>query len=460
MADAPRSDVEDGAAGPVVLRPLVDFLHTEAAGGVVLLAATVVALVWANSPFQDSYTSFWHTHLSISLGTHTLDLDLQEWVNDGLMAIFFFVVGLEIKRELVEGELREPRRAAMPAIAALGGMVVPALIYVAINVGGDGAAGWGIPMATDIAMAVGVLSLIGSRVAPSLKLFLLALAIVDDIGAILVIALFYSDDIRLDALAVAAGIVVVVGLARRIGVRPIPVYVLLGIGLWLALHESGLHATLVGVILGLMAPTRPIRQRQWVDEEALTDLTTAEAAHETAVMARESVSVVEWLEHLLHPWTSFVILPLFALANAGIPLSSQAVSDAASSPITYGVVLGLVVGKLVGVTAFTWMAARLRIGVLPPGRDGGTSSAWPPWPASASRSRSSSPAWPSRTRACRTRRRSGSWSRRSSPRCSASLILGTGRSDEPARARRPPLTAGRIGHSDRLLAEGGCGFRY
>ena len=166
----------------------------------------MVALVWANSPFQDSYTELWHTHLSISLGTHTLDLDLQEWVNDGLMTIFFFVVGLEIKRELVEGELREPRRAAMPAIAALGGMVVPALIYVAINAGGDGAAGWGIPMATDIAMAVGVLSLLGSRVAPSLKLFLLALAIVDDIGAIVVIALFYSDDIRLDALAVAAGI--------------------------------------------------------------------------------------------------------------------------------------------------------------------------------------------------------------------------------------------------------------
>jgi NhaA family Na+:H+ antiporter len=345
----------------------VDFLHTEAAGGVVLLAATVVALAWANSPFQDSYTSLWHTHLSISLGTHTLDLDLQEWVNDGLMAIFFFVVGLEIKRELVEGELREPRRAAMPAVAALGGMAVPALIFVAINAGGDGAAGWGIPMATDIAMAVGVLSLIGSRVAPSLKLFLLALAIVDDIGAIIIIALFYSDDIRLDALAVAAGLVLVVGLVRRAGVRPIAVYVLLGVGLWLALHESGLHATLAGVILGLMAPTRPIRQRQWVDEEALTDLTSASAAHETAVLARESVSVVEWLEHLLHPWTSFVILPLFALANAGIPLSAQAVSDAASSRITYGVVVGLVVGKLVGVTAFTWIAARLRIGVLPPG---------------------------------------------------------------------------------------------
>ena len=246
-------------------------------------------------------------------------------------------------------------------------MLVPALIYTAINGGGDGAAGWGIPMATDIAIAVGVLSLLGRRVAPSLKLFLLALAIVDDIGAILVIALFYSGDIRLDALALAAGIVVLVGLVRRAGVRQFAVYVLLGVGLWLALHESGLHATLVGVILGLMAPTRPIRQRRFIDETALTDLSSAEAARETMVLAKESVSVVEYLEHLLHPWTSFVILPIFALANAGIPLSAQALSDAASSPITYGVVAGLVVGKLVGVTVFTWLATRLRIGVLPAG---------------------------------------------------------------------------------------------
>jgi NhaA family Na+:H+ antiporter len=246
-------------------------------------------------------------------------------------------------------------------------MVLPALIYTAINAGGDGAAGWGIPMATDIAMAVGVLSLLGRRVAPSLKLFLLALAIVDDIGAILVIALFYSGDIHLDALALAAGIVLLVGVVRRAGVRPIAVYVLLGVGLWLAIHESGLHATLAGVILGLMAPTRPIRQRRFIDEDALTDLSSPEAAHETIVLAKESVSVVEYLEHLLHPWTSFVILPIFALANAGIPLSSQALSDAASSPITYGVVAGLVVGKLAGVTLFTWLAARLRIGVLPVG---------------------------------------------------------------------------------------------
>jgi NhaA family Na+:H+ antiporter len=355
------------ASGPVVLRPLVDFLHTEAAGGVVLLVAAAVALVWANSPFQDSYAELWHTHLSISLGDHTLDLDLQEWVNDGLMTIFFLVVGLEIKRELVEGELREPRRAAMPAIAALGGMVVPALIYTAINAGGDAADGWGIPMATDIAMAVGVLSLLSRRVPPTLKLFLLALAIVDDIGAIVVIAVFYSSGIEPAALGVAAVLLVLVALAKWAGVRHMTVYFVLGLGLWLAVEESGVHATLVGVILGLMAPTRPIRQRRLIDEEALTDLSSAEAAHETAVLARESVSVVEWLEHLIHPWTSFVILPLFALANAGIPLSREALSDAASSPITLGVVLGLVVGKLVGVTAFTWLAARLGLGVLPAG---------------------------------------------------------------------------------------------
>ena len=184
----------------VAIDPLRDFFHEEAAGGVVLVAATVIALIWANSPWKESYFHLWHTHMSITIGSHSIDLDLQEWVNDALMAIFFLVVGLEIKRELVEGELRDPRTAALPAIAAVGGMAVPALIYVAINVGGNGVGGWGIPMATDIAMAIGVVSLLGSRVAPSLKLFLLALAIVDDIGAILVIAVFYSDNINYTAL--------------------------------------------------------------------------------------------------------------------------------------------------------------------------------------------------------------------------------------------------------------------
>ena len=353
--------------GPRFIRPLRDFLHTESAGGIVLVAATVVALIWANSPWKASYVDLWATHLDISLGSHSLDLTLREWINDGLMALFFFVVGLEIKRELVEGELREPRRAALPAIAALGGMLVPAAVYLAINVGGDAVDGWGIPMATDIAMAVGVLSLLGSRVAPSLKLFLLALAIVDDIGAILVIAVFYSDDIHYDALIVAVVMAIAVIVLRRLNVWYTPLYAVLGVSMWVFLHESGIHATIVGVVLGIMAPVRPIRQRELVDADKLRDISTPETARETVILARESVSTVEWLEHMLHPWTSFVIVPLFALANAGVLLNADIVGDALGARVTWGVVTGLVIGKLVGISAFTWLAVKLRIGTLPDG---------------------------------------------------------------------------------------------
>ncbi len=331
-------------------RALREFLHEESAGGIVLVAAVVVALVWANSPWKASYAELWHTDLSISLGSWTLELDLHDWINDGLMAIFFFVVGLEIKREVVQGELRDPRRAALPAIAALGGMVVPALIYLVINAGGPGSHAWGVPMATDIAMAVGVLALLGARIAPSLKLFLLALAIVDDIGAILVIALFYSDSIRLAPFLIAIGLVLLVGLIRLLGVQSVAPYLLLGAAVWVALIESGLHATLTGVILGFMAPTNPSRRGP----------------------DGEQVSVVVWLEHLLHPWTSFVIVPLFALANAGITLTSEKVADAASSRITIGIVVALVIGKTIGIAGFSWVAHRLRLGLLP---DGATWSA-------------------------------------------------------------------------------------
>jgi Na+:H+ antiporter, NhaA family len=352
---------------PRVIAPLREFLNTETAGGVVLVVAALVALVWANSPWKASYAELWDTQLAISLGDRTLDLDLRDWVNEGLMAVFFFVVGLEIKRELFEGELRGVRRAALPAIGALGGMVVPALIYTAINAGGDGARGWGIPMATDIAVAVGILSLLGRRVAPSLKLFLLALAIVDDIGAILVIAVFYSGDIDVSSLLLAMGLTLVLVVLRALDVRTTLLPLLVGCGLWLALHESGIHATIAGVILGLMAPTRPHIQPDLVDEAVLTDLSSVAAARETANLARLSVSVVEWLEHVLHPWTSFLIVPLFVLANAGIPITGGALSDALGSRIAWGVVVGLVVGKLAGITAFTWVAARRGLGVLPDG---------------------------------------------------------------------------------------------
>jgi NhaA family Na+:H+ antiporter len=350
-----------------VIRPLVDFLRTEAAGGVALVAAAIVALLWANSPWDASYDDVWTTHLAVALGDWELDLDLRDWINDGLMVLFFFVVGLEIKRELVEGELRDPRRAVLPVWAALGGMVVPALIYAAFNAGGEGSDGWGIPMATDIAMAVGVLSLMGSRASPSLKLFLLALAIVDDIGAIVVIAVFYTDDIGGEALLAAAGLVVVVAAMRRAGITSIAPYAVIGAALWLALHESGVHATLAGVALGLMTPTQPIRHPELIDAGELADVSSYEAARQTATAARESVSVVEWLEHQLHPWTSFVIVPLFVLANAGVPLSGPAVSDALTSSVAGGIVVGLVVGKFAGVAGFTWLAARLRVARLPEG---------------------------------------------------------------------------------------------
>jgi NhaA family Na+:H+ antiporter len=348
-----------------LIRPLVDFIHTEAAGGVALVVAAVVALLWANSWWDAAYDDVWSTHLAVALGDWELDLELRDWINDGLMALFFFVVGLEIKRELVEGELRDPRRAALPVWAALGGMIVPALIYAAFNAGGEGTDGWGIPMATDIAMAVGVLSLLGSRASPSLKLFLLALAIVDDIGAIFVIAAFYTDDIGGGALLGAAGLVVVVAVMRRAGITSVAPYAVIGAGLWLALHESGVHATLAGVVLGLMTPTQPIRHPELVDAAELADVSSYEAARQTATAARESVSVVEWLEHQLHPWTSFVIVPLFVLANAGVPLSGEAVSDAVRSSVAGGIVVGLVVGKFVGIAGFTWLATRLGMARLP-----------------------------------------------------------------------------------------------
>jgi NhaA family Na+:H+ antiporter len=352
---------------PRGIRPLADFLHAEAAGGVVLVAATAVALVWANSPWKDSYHDLWSTEIVLSVGSHVLALDLKHWVNDALMAIFFLVVGLEIKRELVQGELRDPRRAALPAIAALGGMVVPALFYLAVAGGGAAADGWGIPMATDIAMAVGVVALLGSRVHSSLKLFLLALAIVDDIGAIVVIAIFYSGSIDGAMLLLAGVALTTIVLLRVLGVWWTPAYVLIGGVLWLALHEAGIHATLAGVACGLLAPTAPHIPRDLIDEDELVDVSSVAAARATVDQARSSVSVVEWLEQLLHPWTSFVIVPIFALANAGVFLGEGVLGDAASSRVSLAIVVGLVIGKPVGITLASWLAVRFRAGELPEG---------------------------------------------------------------------------------------------
>jgi NhaA family Na+:H+ antiporter len=352
----------------LLARPLREFLDTESAGGLVLLAATAIALLWANSPLSASYDSLWATELSVRVGPYELALDLRHWINDALMAIFFFVVGLEIKRELVVGELNTAKKAALPAVAALGGMVVPAVIYLALNAGSPGARGWGIPMATDIAFAVGILALLGGRVDPPLKVFLLSLAIADDIGAILVIALFYAGGVTVPGLLVAIAFLLAILGLRRIRVTWLPLYLLLGIGLWLATLSSGIHPTIAGVALGLLAPARPLT-RDSEDAVALDgheDGVTAEAVTAFKLRAQERVAVTERLALALHPWTGFVVIPLFALANAGVSLRPTG-AEGFSWAVTVGVVAGLVIGKPLGITLFAWVGSRLGMVDLPEG---------------------------------------------------------------------------------------------
>jgi len=346
-----------------------DFMATEASGGILLLVAAVVALIWANSAWGVGYQSVWNTEISVNIGRYVLEENLHHWVNDALMAIFFFVVGLEIKRELVEGELRDPRTAAMPAIAALGGMVVPALLFALVAAGTDGSRGWGIPMATDIAFAIGVVALLGSRVPASLKLFLLTLAIVDDIGAILVIGVFYSSGLEPRFLLAALALVAAIVLLNRAGVVWAAPYLVLGVALWLATYASGVHATLAGVVLGLLTPARSLLPatvaRNWA-----ADLDDEPSPHELDAMtklARHAVSPAERIAHLLHPWTSFLIVPLFALANAGVVIRSDSFDAPGATMLTIAVMVGLVVGKTLGIAGAAWLAARTGIGRLPEG---------------------------------------------------------------------------------------------
>jgi Na+:H+ antiporter, NhaA family len=359
-------------------RPLNRFFHVEAAGGVVLLVATAVALIWANSPWSESYFRFWESEIDLTVGSINVlstpsheGLTLEQFVNDALMAVFFFVVGLEIKRELVTGMLRNRRDAALPAVAALGGMIVPALIYYFINAGTPAAHGWGIPMATDIAFAVGVVSLLGSRIPRGLRVFLLSLAIVDDIGAILVIAIFYTEQLSYIWLATAAATALLIYGLRRAQVWYIPVYVAIGAFLWWATLESGVHATIAGVTLGLLTPARPLQSEKQTREFATwlrdkPEVFPADVQFASFHM-RESMSVAERLEGAIHPISSFIIIPIFALANAGVELSADGMRDAASSKITIGIVLGLVVGKTVGVSVFSLIAAKTGIATLPRG---------------------------------------------------------------------------------------------
>ncbi len=345
---------------PREVSPLRDFLRTEAAGGILLAIGAAVALIWANSPWSTSYEKLWTTTFSITAGDHTLSLMLRQWVNEGLITIFFVVVGLEIKRELVSGMLAGKRAALLPITASIAGMTVPALIYLSIA-GGTAPRGWAIAVATDIPLALGVLAIAGRRVSPELRVYLLAIAIVDDIGSLLIIAAFYSTGVGWWWLVAAIGSLSAAMIARRLGLRQMWVYVGIGCMLWLALHEAGVSATLAGVSMGLLAPTSPHMAAEFVDVEELTDLSTVEAAQTTRDLARGSVSVVEWLEHVLHPYVSYAIVPLFALANTGVTLSVHLLHAAVRSPITWGIIVGRVIGKPLGimVATKTMIGARL-----------------------------------------------------------------------------------------------------
>ncbi len=367
----PVLTASDRALARYVARPLREFLRVESGGSVLLLLAAVVALVWANSPWSESYFDFWHTHVSLEIGSFHLDDSLQHWVNDALMVIFFFVVGLEIKYELVSGDLRDPRTAALPIAAAFGGMAVPALVYVAIAGGGDTGAGWGIPMATDIAFAVGVLGLLGRRIPSSARLFLLTLAIVDDIGAILVIAVFYTADLELWWLAGAIGGLVVVMVMQRLKIWIIPAYIVVGTAVWFALLQSGVHATLAGVALGLLTPASALLKSDVARDfakEALADRELdPDEVHRLRFLVVESVPVVERLQHHLHPLSAYVVLPVFALANAGVDLGGGVFGDAATNAVGLGIAAGLVLGKPVGILLACLIAVRSGLARLPAG---------------------------------------------------------------------------------------------
>lgn len=351
-----------------LLSPLRDFLDTESSGAVLLALAAFVALVWANSPWSASYESLWSARASFSFAGHSLDLDLRHWVNDGLMTIFFFVVGLEIKREVTHGHLSNRRAALLPGIAAIGGMAIPAIIYLLIA-GSEAPRGWAIPVATDIALAVGVLSVAKGRVPASLRAFLLGLAIVDDIGAIIIIAVVYSTGVAFGWIFAAFFGITVAILVRRSGIQTITVYVLVGVFVWFAMHEGGVHPTIAGVAMGVLAPSEPFLKKELVDIEDGFDATDIEAAKVASHAARSSVSTVEWLLHLLHPWSSFFIVPIFALANSGIEVSIDGLRAALGSVVTWGIFFGLILGKPLGIFLATRLSVKSGIADMPEGAD-------------------------------------------------------------------------------------------
>jgi Na+:H+ antiporter, NhaA family len=369
LQSSPRPPID------IITSPFTRFAKTAAAGGIVLLVATAAALIWANSPWEHRYHQIWYTQATITLGKVSHSESRHEWVNDGLMSIFFFLVGLEIKRELLIGELSTFKQAAFPFMAAIGGSVVPALIYIAINKGGAGAHGWGIPMATDIAFALGVLALLGSRVPVGLKVFVAALAIVDDIFGVLVIALFYTQHISLIALGLAfVGVAVSFG-ANWLGIRNPAVYALIGVGVWAAVLNSGVHATIAGILLAFTIPARSsidkaefLRQSRWLLDQFEQHDPNSSQAHHAIHSLEQKCEMIESplhrIEHALQPWVAFLIMPIFAFANAGVHILGKT-SAALGHPITLGVLLGLLFGKPLGITLFARLASLVGLGSRP-----------------------------------------------------------------------------------------------
>ncbi|MDA0815313.1 MAG: Na+/H+ antiporter NhaA [Chloroflexi bacterium] len=356
-------------------RPVQEFIATETAGGLVLLVAAVIALIWANSPWSHHYHDLLHHHLMIDIGIWSLDETLHFWINDAAMVVFFFVVGLEIKRETVVGELSDLRRVIVPIAGAIGGMVVPALIFTMLVAGNPGASGWGIPLATDIAFALGVLAVVGKRVPFSLRVMLLAVAIVDDIGGIIVIAVFYTSELSFLPLGLAIGTLGLALILRQSGVWYLPIYVALGIVAWAATVDSGIHPTIVGVLLGILAPWKA-----WYREEGFARLAQHEVARfeeashsadeglahdqkthalrQLQFLTNHSIAPLDRLEHELQPLVAFVIVPVFAFANAGVSIDPDTIGAALTAPVTLGVFFGLLLGKPLGIFAGIWLAVR------------------------------------------------------------------------------------------------------
>lgn len=365
-----------------IIAPVSHFIHLEYTSGIVLLFSVIIAIVWANSGWHELYHHIWEIDFSVGFDTYILKHPLHIWINDGLMAIFFFVIGLELKREFMDGELSSFRKAVLPMSAALGGMIVPALIYFVINKGTDADHGWGIPMATDIAFALALLSMAGKHVPTSVKVFLSALAVADDLGAVLVIAFFYTSGVNFAALGIAGVFLVVLIAGNRLGVRSSMFYLLLGIGVWIGFLLSGVHATIAGVLVAFTIPavtkideviySSNLKKLTYEFEKEIpsnSSLTTP-AQHQTIqhvkTLSMAAETPLQKIEHALHPWVAFGIMPIFALANSGIVIGADFLTSIIN-PVSIGVTAGLVVGKFVGILLFTWLMVKTGASVLPEG---------------------------------------------------------------------------------------------